>query len=481
MRIKKPLYYTFYVCLVFVGIFFAASRNNHAKAAGACIFNSGPPIDTADQFFKDHTGVWPPSLAPTASYFGYCVPQHLEYPPAADPAAFPGGASNPGYSNTADYEQLCQGYQQYLVPSYMTVGGSGVSLVNRNLPVYGQGFQGYPQYKSTSSAVSIKAYYAAYLCSPPTTSHPAPIPSPAIANSCTSVTMAVWLGHLDGGLWKDKLQQTATGQPVCDSDLGGSGGGWSPAAGFNFSLSPGVNKVCVYYSGLYQNGGAWGVATTTDLGVGWCSYITYVPQVLVTGRTIALDITADGNSIESDAGLKGVQVSDCNNQVTTSTNDTGGGGHKANYSIYEDMKHGFCLSASPVAGYNGPFVRPYGEGYPGVTPNCPKFSVVTDSPSPNYCSQSKYDWQAAGVDAKVKASGFAAQYNSKDRSSDAGYDFVYIKKPPPTCGGITTDPSQPEVGSDFTVTAPINYSSGNLAYNWTASLQGKTLTGKGNA
>jgi hypothetical protein len=154
------------------------------------------------------------------------------------------------------------------------------------------------------------------------------------------------------------------------------------------------------------------------------------------------------------------------------------GGHKVNFSFTEGSQQGFCLVAGQMNGYAGPFVRPYAEGYPGITPSCPAFSGATDSPDPNYCSRTRYDWQVAGVDAK--SGNFGDSYNTQDRSSDTGYDFVYIKNPPPTCGGITTSPKEPEVGQNFTVSGVASYSSGStLNYNWTAKLNNVTHTGKG--
>ena len=83
----------------------------------------------------------------------------------------------------------------------------------------------------------------------------------------------------------------------------------------------------------------------------------------------------------------------------------------------------YCAAVnSTVPNLNGPFIRPYGtqqpyEGYPNQSPPCPAF---TSDQNPNYCSQTGYSGQIAGLLSGATAT---------DRSTDSGFDFVYTELP----------------------------------------------------
>ncbi len=134
---------------------------------------------------------------------------------------------------------------------------------------------------------------------------------------------------------------------------------------------------------------------------------------------------------------------------------------------------GFSPGSDQIPGYDGPFIRPWAEGYESpASPIC----RLNNFPNPptgydfsnlqNHCNDKRYDYQIAGLGVGFQdtdGNGFLDHY---DRSDDGGYDFVYVKQgPPPPPLFCSPSFSSAEVGLDTSFSA----SGGAGFYTWSAT------------
>ncbi len=200
--------------------------------------------------------------------------------------------------------------------------------------------------------------------------------------------------------------------------------------------------------------------------------------------------------------LAGVQLNTCDwGQFTT-----GDGTNKyikKGYAYFPVPKDkGFCVRVtdsgtgtgnSTIAGYDGPFVRPWFTGYfAGDVPSphtdwnsangtlCTRptatdhqndppqgFGDPPDFPYTNHCANPSYEHQVAGAEAGYQT--FFAAGTFFDRNWDGGYDFVYVKRTAqPNPIQCFANPSQINVNDKTLFSAsPIFDESGNqINYTW---------------
>lgn len=211
-------------------------------------------------------------------------------------------------------------------------------------------------------------------------------------------------------------------------------------------------------------------STNSSTATGSC-YTEVIP--VTVNRAAQPQSTVQGRiyDIRNGNGFSGVTVEFCNGQGTTTTDSSG------NFTKTITNGVGFCVrvaAGGPSGAIAGPNVRPWSEGYPGVTPGCPGFNSDTTTPlvnGKNYCAQGTYECQIAGTQASIDACGGS----SIDRSWDGGYDIVYETSAPGiSCSRARTTPTSPEINQSFSLSVGYNTTGGTATDTYTYSI---TITG----
>lgn len=216
----------------------------------------------------------------------------------------------------------------------------------------------------------------------------------------------------------------------------------------------------------YDSLGSYGVSTsgfTWGSNVGWFCYNFAPPPPQTSNVQIHVFKSRTDNS-GSYTNISGATTAgNCGNSASAmTTNGSGIGARDMN------VGDGLCLritSPKPaVAQYqtiNGPYIRPWGEGYGSGCGNYQSSSNYTA-----HCASGSYECQRVGTKDPNTCGGV-------DRASDRGFDFVYVITPAPTPScSISANPNPMNEGENTTISWSSSYGS-----SMTVTGNGKSWSG----
>lgn len=167
-------------------------------------------------------------------------------------------------------------------------------------------------------------------------------------------------------------------------------------------------------------------------------------------------------------GTHGPQISGSPSSYTSFTVDAGKGFCAK---IKDTGLRAGAIPSNQIPGYNGPFIRPWSEGYESPSSSVCRVNNFPLAPTgydgtnlQNHCNDSSYEWQLAGTAAGFRDTNGDGLLDYYDRSWDGGYDFVYVQQGSPGSLSCSGTPSSGPPGTSFSFVA----SGGDgVNYNWT--------------